>query len=148
MSGGAVAMETALAATRPRAETGEILKSPNHSAARDVSCASSQADTRALESLADRRRIDAGGGPDLARVQPGAVAQAEPCFPERIERLAVLEHGDPPGERLHEIEGDEPRHRDEKGGNAEHYGAGGAEGPHRDHAGRHEYRPAADGAAR
>ena len=48
------------------------------------------------------------------------------------------------GERLHEIERDEPRHGDEEGGNAERDAAERAERLQRDHTRRREQREAAD----
>ena len=87
----------------------------------------------------DERRHD-----ELEPVNEPAV-QEEPRLADRVERMPVLEHGDPQCERLHEIERDEPWHGDEEGGNAEQDAGERAERLQRDHTRRREQRHAPEG---
>src|SRR5262245_31756026 len=59
--------------------------------------------------------------------------------------MPVLEHGDPTGERLYQIQRDEPWHGNEYGGNTEQDAAERAKCPHRDHTRRPEEHHARDG---
>ena len=92
----------------------------------------------------DHERADERRDDELEPVHEPAV-QEEPRLADRVERVAVLEHGDPRCERLHEIERDEPRHGDEEGGNTEHDAAEQADRLQRDHTRRREQREAPDG---